>query len=199
MSATREEASHEYRVLERKERFVGGVFSVVSELVSMPGGGSAWRDLSHHPGAVAVVALDAEGRVALVRQYRHALRRMMWELPAGLVDVEGESGVGTAQRELAEEADLMAARWDVLLDLHTSPGYSDEHLRVFLARDLAPVPEHDRHRREFEEAQMTTHLLPLDGAVHMALRGEITNATTVAGLLAAAWARDRDWSQLRSA
>jgi ADP-ribose pyrophosphatase len=122
----------------------------------------------------------------------------MWELPAGLADVEGESGVLTGQRELAEEADLTAARWDVLLDLHTSPGYSDEHLRVFLARDLAPVPESDRHQREHEEAEMTTHVFDLDEAVGMTLRGEITNATTVAGLLAASWARDRGFEGLRS-
>ena len=191
-------SAHSYDVVESKERFVGGIFSVHSDLVRMPGGGTAWRDLTHHLGAVAVAALDDEGRVVLVRQYRHPLRSVLWELPAGLADVEGESGLLTGQRELAEEADLVAARWDVLLDLHTSPGYSDEHLRVFLARDLSPVPEGDRHERENEEAEMTTTLVDLDEAVAMVLRGEITNATTVAGLLAAARVRDQGFVLPRS-
>lgn len=199
MSATSEQAAHEYRVLERKDRFTGHIFSVVSELVAMPGGGSAWRDITHHIGSVAVVALDDEGRVTLIRQYRHPLRRQLWELPAGLADVAGESGLGTAQRELAEEADLTAARWDLLLDLHLSPGYSDELIRIFLARELSPVAEADRHTREDEEAEMTVHQFPLDEAVGMALRGEISNAATVSGLLATAWARDHDWTPLRPA
>jgi 8-oxo-dGTP pyrophosphatase MutT (NUDIX family) len=182
---------HEFQVVESKERFVGGIFSVHSDLVTMPGGTTAWRDRTHHLGAVAVVALDDEGRVVLVRQYRHPVGRVLWELPAGLADVEGESGLLTGQRELAEEADLVARQWDPLLELHTSPGYSDEHLRVFLARGLSPVPEAQLHRREHEEAEMSTAMVDLDEAVAMVLRGEITNATTVAGLLAAARVRDQ--------
>jgi len=180
------EIAHRYEVVESKERFKGAIFSVHSDLVTMPGGSTAWRDRTHHLGAVAVAAVDDQGRVALVRQYRHPLGAVLWELPAGLADVEGESGLLTGQRELAEEADLRAERWDLLLDLHTSPGYSDEHLRVFLARGLSPVPESDRHTREHEEAELTTAMVDLDEAVAMVLRGEITNATTVAGVLAAA-------------
>ncbi len=191
--------AHDYRVLHRHERFRGAVFSVVTDEVAMPGGGSAERDYTRHVGAAAVVALDDEGRVVLVRQYRHPVGRYLWELPAGLLDVAGESPVHTAARELAEEADLTAQRWNLLVEIHTSPGYSDECVRVFLARDLAPVPDRDRHHREHEEADMIVRRVGLDQAVAMTLCGEITNAIAMVGVLAAARARDDDWVPLRPA
>jgi ADP-ribose pyrophosphatase len=195
----REDDGGLYRVLRREERFRGAVFSVVSDELVMPGGVQAVRDYTRHPGAVGVVALDDEGRVVLVRQYRHPVGEYLWELPAGLADMTGETAVGTAVRELAEEADLTADRWDLLVDLHPSPGYSDEFIRVFLARDLTPVLAHERHRREHEEADMTVSLVDLDEAVAMVFRGEITNAAAVAGVLAAARARDQAWTPLRPA
>jgi 8-oxo-dGTP pyrophosphatase MutT (NUDIX family) len=121
----------------------------------MPGGGSSRRDWTHHRGAAAVVALDESGRVVLIRQYRHPVGRFMWEIPAGLMDVDGESWLRAAQRELAEEADLVASTWHLLVDVHTSPGFSDQLERVFLARDLAPAGE--RFQREHEEAELTVH------------------------------------------
>lgn len=190
---------HVYEVRSREERFRGRVFSVVTDQVTMPGGRLAPRDYVRHVGAVAVVALDERGRVVLVRQYRHPLRRALWELPAGLMDVHGEALAEAAARELAEEADLVADRYDVLLDLHTSPGFSDEIIRIFLARGLSEVPEAQRHERRDEEATMQVARVDLDEAVSMVLRGEITNAACVAGLLAAARARDADWSGLRPA
>jgi 8-oxo-dGTP pyrophosphatase MutT (NUDIX family) len=190
---------HEFEVLDRVERFAGNVISVVSETVAMPGGRQSVRDYVRHTGAVATVALDGSGRVILVRQYRHPVRRQVWELPAGLLDVAGEPALATAKRELHEEADLTAARWHVLVDLLTTPGCSDEAIRVFLARDLAPVPEHERHDRHDEEALMTSSWFGLDTAVDMVLRGEIENAACCAGLLAAARARDAGWSPLRPA
>ena len=165
----------------------------------MPGGGTARRDWTRHLGAAAVVALDDSGQIVLIRQYRHPIGRFMWEIPAGLADVPGELGVETAKRELAEEADLTASRWDLLVQVHTSPGYSDELLQVFLARDLAPVPEHLRHRREHEEAEMIVRFVDLDEAVAMIFRGEITNGPNAVGILAAARARDADWAPLRPA
>jgi 8-oxo-dGTP pyrophosphatase MutT (NUDIX family) len=193
------ESEHEYRVLSTRERFKGSIFSLVSDEVAMPGGGSAVRDYTRHPGAVAVVALDDDGRVVLVRQYRHPVRDYLWEIPAGLRDVDGEADEATASRELAEEADIVATRWHLLVEVRTSPGYSNEMVRVFLARDLAPVEEADRHVREHEEADLTVHWFALDEAVAMVLRGEITNASTAVGLLAAARARDLDWAPLRPA
>jgi ADP-ribose pyrophosphatase len=157
----------------------------------------ARREYIRTLGAAAVVALDDAGRVVLVRQYRHAVGRLLWELPAGLLDVAGEEPVGTAQRELAEEVDLVAGRWHALVELHPSPGNSDEPIWVFLARDLTPVPDDARHHREDEEAELRCSRVDLDEAAAMVLRGEITNAAAVAGLLAAARARDLGWAPLR--
>ncbi len=185
--------THEYRVLARHEQFRGRVFTVVTDEVAMPGGGPAERDYVIHIGAVAVAAVDDEDRLVLVRQYRHPLGQELWELPAGLIDVEGEELPAAAARELAEEVDLVAARWQLLLDLHSSPGYSTEVVRIYLARDLTEVPEADRHTREHEEAGMTTHRVPLDEAVAMVFRGEITNASAVIGVLGVARLRDAGW------
>lgn len=188
---------HEYTVRSRTEHFAGPMFSVVTDEVAMPGGTVVRRDYLRHIGAVAVVALDGDGRVVLVNQYRHPVRCRLWELPAGLVDVAGESLPEVAARELAEEADLVAGRLDLLIDLHTSPGCSDERIRIFLGRDLSPSPQ--TYAREHEEATMTVARFPLDQAVGMVFEGQITNAACVAGLLAAARARDNGGVRLRPA
>jgi 8-oxo-dGDP phosphatase len=190
---------HRYEVTEHREIWSGRIFSLVSDDVTMPGGGTAARDYVRHVGAVAVVALDDAGQVVLIRQYRHPVGRHLWELPAGLMDVSGEDLAAAAARELAEEADLTAGAVDVLVDLHSSPGFSNEVVRVFLARDLADVPADQRHDRRDEEADLQVVRIDLDEAVRMVLAGEITNASCVAGLLAAARARDTGWSALRRA
>jgi ADP-ribose pyrophosphatase len=189
--------AHDYAVVARRERFRGPVFDVVTDDVTMPGGGVAARDYVRHIGAVGVAAVDERDRIVLVEQYRHPVGRRLWELPAGLVDVEGESLVAVARRELAEEADLLAGQLDVLVDLHTSPGYSNERIRIFLARELTGVPDAQRHDRRDEEADMAVARVDLDEAVRMALAGEMTNAAAVAGVLAAAAARRAGWAGLR--
>ncbi|MFJ6200158.1 NUDIX domain-containing protein [Micromonospora sp. NPDC092111] len=188
---------HRYEVRSRVERWAGRIFTVVTDEVTMPGGGTATRDYARHVGAVAVVALDDAGQVVLVRQYRQPVGWHLWELPAGLMDVDGEELPAAAARELAEEADLTAGRLDLLVDVHTSPGFSNELVRVFLARDLADVPAGQRHERHEEEADLQIVRIDLDEAVGMVLAGEITNGPCVAGLLAAARARDAGWSVLR--
>ncbi|RGC65231.1 ADP-ribose pyrophosphatase [Micromonospora sp. MW-13] len=188
---------HRYEVTGRRQVWAGRIFSVVTDEVTMPGGGTAARDYVRHVGAVAVVAVDDAGQVVLIRQYRHPVGRHLWELPAGLMDVSGEDLAAAAARELAEEADLTAGTVDVLVDLHSSPGFTDEVVRVFLARDLADVPAGRRHQRSEEEADLQVVRIDLDEAVRMVLAGEITNASAVAGLLAAARARDAGWSVLR--
>ena len=190
---------HTHAVRSRTERYAGPVFTVHSDDVTMPGGGTAQRDVIRHIGAVAVVALDADGKVVLIRQYRHAVGRRLWELPAGLMDVSGEDLAVAAGRELTEEADIVAGRLDLLIDVHTSPGFSNEVVRVFLARDLSPVSDDGRHERRDEEAEIEVATPHLDEAVRMVFAGEITNGPTVAGLLAAARARDSDWAPLRPA
>jgi 8-oxo-dGDP phosphatase len=180
---------HVFRVVSRLERFDGPVFRVVTDQVEMPDGQVVARDYLHHIGAVGVVALDEDDRVVLIRQYRHAVGGELWELPAGLVDVAGEQPAEVAARELAEEADLRAATIEPLIELHPSPGVSDERIRIFLARDLSPAPQ--QHLREQEEATLTVARFPLDAAVQMVFDGQITNAAAVAGVLAAARVRDR--------
>jgi 8-oxo-dGDP phosphatase len=191
--------SRKYTVRARHERFKGAIFTVYTDEVAMPGGRYADRDYVVHVGAVGVVAIDDRERVVLVQQYRHPLGERLWELPAGLIDVPGERLRDAAARELLEEADLSAARWDLLVDSHTSPGFSNEVIRLFLARDLRPVPEADRYQRHDEEADMALAWVSLDEAVAMALRGEITNSSALVGLLATAHLRDRGWPPLRPA
>ena len=186
-----------YEVLHHTERLRNKVFAIVTDEVVMPDGGTAERDYMVHVGAVGVVALDEQGRVALDYQYRPAVAKHLWELPAGLIDIEGEALVDAAARELAEEADLAAAQWDLLAEVLTSPGCSNEKIRLFLARGLTPVPDASRHKRTQEEAELEVRWVPLDDAVSMALSGEITNAACLVGVLGAAHARDRGWSTLQ--
>jgi 8-oxo-dGDP phosphatase len=174
---------HEFTVQASKDIYVGRVMALRSDEVLMPGGGVAVREIVEHPGAVAIAALDADDRLMMIHQYRHAVRRRLWELPAGLLDVHGEDPLDTARRELAEETGLAAAEWSVLVDVAPSPGFSDEAVRVYLARDLTevgrPEPADD------EEADLATRWVSLPVAVRMVLSGTIVNATTVAGVLAA--------------
>ena len=175
------------------------IFDLRSESVDLGEGGVVTREFVDHPGAVAIVVLDEDERVLLLHQYRHPVRRELWEPPAGLLDVDGEDAQAAAARELLEEADLRAARWDVLADYYTSPGGSNEALRVFLARDLSPVPEAERHEREAEELGMGLRWVPLDEAVSAVLAGDLHNPSAVVGILAAAAARATGWSALRPA
>ena len=188
-----------HETLSRTLRYAGPIFSVYTDKVTMSGGGTAERDVTVSKGAVGVVAIDDVGRVVLIKQYRHPIGHNLWELPAGLRDAGDEDPVVTAARELAEEADLRAGRFDLLLDLQTSPGFTTETFRTFLARDLSPVPDAERYPRTDEEADIEVAWFDLSEAVAMVLRGEITNAAAVAGLLAAARARDEGWAVLRPA
>jgi ADP-ribose pyrophosphatase len=175
----------------------GMVWDVVRETVDLGDAGEVTREFVRHPGAVSVVALDDRGRVALVQQYRHPVRGYLWEVPAGLLDVDGEDPWVAAARELHEEADLSAATWHVLADYFSSPGGMDEALRVYLARDLTEVPHHERHDREGEELGMPLRWVDLDEAQEAVLTGRLHNPSAVVGLLAAHAARERGWSTLR--
>lgn len=163
--------------------YEGRVWDVRSDTVRYDGHDIV-RQYVHHPGASAIVALDDDDRVLLIQQYRHPIRHRDWEIPAGLLDVEGEPPLATAQRELAEEADLDAARWEPLLSIFTSPGGNDEVVHVFLARGLSPRGV--AHPREDEEADIRIEWMPLAGAVDAVLDGRMRNAILAAGVLAAA-------------
>ncbi|SDJ24143.1 ADP-ribose pyrophosphatase [Frankineae bacterium MT45] len=192
-------APTDYEVLSSTPIFSGRVISLRTDEVRMSDGSVATREVVAHPGAVAILALDGADQVVLVNQYRHPVRSYLDELPAGLLDVEGEAPLAGAQRELFEEAALRAGRWDVLVDIHPSPGMSDESVRVYLARDLSDVAEQERFVAEHEEITMTVRRLPLDEAISLVLAGQITNASAVAGILAAGAARSSGWAQLRPA
>jgi 8-oxo-dGTP pyrophosphatase MutT (NUDIX family) len=182
---------HEFEVLDSETLFDGHVISLRRDTVTMPGGGDSVREVVHHPGAVAVVALDADDRVVLVRQYRHPVGRHLWELPAGLRDADGEPPLETAKRELAEETQLAAARWSLLVSLLNSPGFSDELVHIYLAEELSDVDRPVGFVVEHEEADMTVERVPLDEAVQRVFDGDIRNSSAVAGILAAARHRAR--------
>lgn len=180
---------HRYHVLARETVHEGRVISLELDTVAMPGGGHSTREIVHHPGAVAVVALDDEDRVVLVRQYRHPVAGHLWELPAGLRDADGEPPLETAKRELAEEALLAAARWSLLVTSYSSPGFCDERVLIYLAEELSEVERPDGFVVEHEELDMTLDRVPLDDAVQRVFDGDICNSSAIIGLLAAARAR----------
>lgn len=187
-------------VLDSKVMFEGMIFDVRRDTVDLGVGGVVDRDYIEHPGAVVIVALrpvDGVDHVMMIRQYRHAAAGHLWELPAGLLDVAGEAPWQAAARELAEEVDLRAARWDVLADSFASPGSFPEAVRVFLARDLSDVPDGAGHERTGEEADLRLLWVPLDEAVGAVLAGQVHNSAAIIGVLAAATSRSLGWATLR--
>ena len=162
----------------------GRVIAVRRDMVVPPTGGEPFdRDVVVHPGAVGVVALDEDNRMLLVRQYRHPVGYRLLEPPAGLLDVQGEAYRLGAERELWEEAATKAADWRVLVDAFTSPGMTNEAIRIFLARDLSEANE--VYERLHEEADMETAWAPLADVVKAVLAGDLHNPTLVMGSLAA--------------
>ena len=171
-------------VLESERVYEGRVWDVRSDTVAY-GDGRIVRQYVDHPGAAAVVAVDDESRVLLIQQYRHPIRLRDWEVPAGLLDVAGETPLETARRELAEEADLVADSWEPLLSIFTTPGGNDEVVHLFLARGLSPAGE--VHAREDEEADIRLEWVPLTDVVAGIFAGRLRNGImTVGGLAAAA-------------
>jgi 8-oxo-dGDP phosphatase len=176
------------------------LITVRNDKVRMPDNNLAERDVVIHPGAVAVLALDDTDRVLMIRQYRHPVGRLLWEIPAGLRDVAGEDPWTTARRELLEETGYTAAEWHVLTDFFTSPGFSTERLRVFLARGLTEVPEEERtFVRKEEEASLVRGWLSLPAAVHAVLAGDLHNGVAAMGILAVYAAASVGYAGLRPA
>ncbi|MGY4720949.1 NUDIX domain-containing protein [Naumannella huperziae] len=175
-------------ILDRQVRHRGRVTTTVTDTVQAPDGSTIGRDWLLHPGAVGVIALDEAERVVLVEQYRHPAGFRLIEPPAGLLDVEAESWLVAAQRELAEEAMLAADEWSVLVDLFTSPGSSAESTRIFLARGLRPAARPDGFDLVGEEADMRVARAPLARVVDGVYAGRLQNPLLVAGSLAAAQA-----------
>jgi ADP-ribose pyrophosphatase len=186
-------------VTNRETVFHGLIWDVVRDTVDLGEAGQVRREYVQHTGAVAVMAMDDDGRVLFIRQYRHPVGMELWELPAGLLDADGESPLEAAQRELAEEADLVAERWDVLIDWFNSPGGMTEALRLFLARGVSEVAHDERHVREAEEHGMPVAWVSLEQARDAVLAGRVHNPGAVVGVLAACAAREQGWTTLRPA
>jgi 8-oxo-dGDP phosphatase len=176
------EERHVFEVVSTRDLYVGRIFALREDEVVMPGGKAARREVIEHIGAVGILALDEDDQVTMIHQYRHPVGRRLWELPAGLIDHAGEDPLEAARRELVEEAGLAAEHWAVLVDLTSSPGFTDETVRVYLATGLSTV---DREEMGEEEADLEIRRFPLGEAVRMVLAGEIVNSQAVAGLLAA--------------
>lgn len=186
-----QDTPEEWRVVATTTPFKGNKTSVRTDEVVMPDGTVARRDYQVHPGSVAVVALDGQDRVLLLKQYRHPVKQKLWEIPAGLLDVPGENPLHAAQRELYEEAHVKAEDWRVLADVYTTPGGCDEAVRIFLARDLAEA-EGERYEVSDEEADMEFARVPLAELVRGVLAGELHNNCLVVGVLSLMAARTGD-------
>ena len=185
-------------VSQRSEVFAGRVWRVVRDHVRI-GESDSIRDVLIHPGAVAVIAVDDEDRILLIRQYRHPVAMYLFEPPAGLLDVAGEPPWETARRELAEEAGVQAGTWHTLVDLFNSPGGTSEAIRVYLASDLTALPSGRPNTGEAEEAHLPQVWVALEDAVDLVLTGAIGSPSGVAGILALDSIRRRSGRGLRSA
>lgn len=158
----------------------GRIFSFGVEDVVLPTGHALRLEIIRHPGAAAVVPVHEDGTVTLVHQHRHAAGGLIYEIPAGVLD-GGEAPDLAAARELAEEVQLAAEQLDLLTVLHTTPGFTDERIWVYLGTGLRPAPG----APEVDEVLRPVRL-PLEAALGMIERGEITDAKTITGLLMAA-------------
>ena len=187
-------------VISSAEMARGSLLRMRTDTVRMPGGDTAGREIVEHPGAVGVLGLDESGQVLMIRQYRHPVGGLLWEIPAGLRDKPGEPLLATAERELLEETGYRAADWRVLGDFLTSPGFSTERIRIFLARGLTRVPETEReYVRQHEEAHLVLAWVPLARALAGILAGDLHNGVAALGILSAYAAREDDFQALRRA
>jgi 8-oxo-dGTP pyrophosphatase MutT (NUDIX family) len=168
------------KLLAVQTKYEGRVVRVNVERVELPNGSVADLDIVHHPGGAAVVAIDAHGRVCLLRQFRHAAQGWVWELPAGKID-NREPPLQTAQRELEEEAGRRADEWRELGESLSSPGVFTEVVHLYLATGL-----HTTEHRPEEHEVFEVHWLPLAEAVAMAESNAIRDAKSVIGLFRAA-------------
>ena len=177
-----EDAPQSFPVTRSDVVYEGAVWRVRRDVINYPSG-QITRDYVDHPGAACVVALDTDGNVVLLSQYRHPVGLRNVEIPAGLLDIPGEDPLVCAKRELAEEAGLQATKWEHLMTLNVSPGGSNEIIHIYLAEGLSDVTSD--FVKTGEEVDMTVHRVPLSEAVEACFAGRITNNIAVTALLAA--------------
>ena len=166
--------------LESARVYAGKLFQVFRDRVRREDGGESIREIVRHPGSVAIVPRDDEGRIVLVRQFRYVTGRELWEIPAGTCDKPGEGVEDSAARELAEEAGLLGARWIRLGSAYLVPGYGDERMTFFLAEGLSATEAH----HELDESFQVEHFGP-DELRRLLNGGQLEDAKTLLGL---AWA-----------
>ena len=174
----------------------GRVISIRSDTLTIAGA-TVRRDIVVHPGAVGIVAVNDADEVLLIRQLRVPAGSFLFEPPAGLLDKPAEDPLVAAQRELLEEAGLVARDWHTLVDAYLSPGGSTEAVRIYLARGVTAAPAGRPWTGEAEEFDLPHVWVPLDEACEAVLAGAIGSPMAVMGVLAAARARDEGWVRLR--
>lgn len=193
-----EDAAESWPVVASAPLLKNWLISVRGDTVRLPDNDRAERTVVTHPGAVAILALDDAQRVLMIRQYRHPVGRELWEIPAGLRDAAGESPLDTARRELLEETGYQARQWHTLVDYFTSPGFTTERMRIFLARGLEKTAG-DGRERDHEEKWIVVDWLPLAEAVRLVLAGKLHNSAAITGILAGYAASSQGFSGLRPA
>jgi ADP-ribose pyrophosphatase len=176
--------------VESQQVYGGKLFTVYRDRVRLPNGHVTTREIVRHPGSVGIIPRRADGRIVLVRQFRYATGRELWEIPAGTLDKPGEEIPAAAQRELAEEAGLKAERWTTLGSAYLMPGYCDERMTFFLAEDLSPTPAHAELDESFKVNPFDVHDLQV-----LRSSGELQDAKTLLGL---AWAGVPLWAEPRA-
>jgi len=163
------------------------VFTLMSENVTLTNGVTTDLDIVRHPGASAIIPYTDRNTVVLIHQYRHAVGGSIWEIPAGIRDL-GETPEACAERELIEETGYAAARWQKMAEITPVPGYSDERIHIFLARDLtAAIQNLDR------DEVLEVHEIDFNAALGMIMSGHIVDGKTITGLLLA-----RQWLEENS-
>ena len=188
----------EWRVKETRKLARGYVSSFIEEDIYTPTGDVMTRQWTSHPGSVAIMALDEQDRLAMLQHYRHPVAAKCWEFPAGLLDIAGEDPLDAAKRELAEEAQLKAEQWNVVVDWYVNPGASQEQARIFLAQGLSKTELPAGFELLDEEADMKLSWVPFDAVMQGVLAGRINNPSVVIGCFAVAQARCSDsLNQLR--
>ncbi|MFY9262023.1 MAG: NUDIX hydrolase [Actinomycetaceae bacterium] len=185
--------SDHVEILQSDLRFKGPIFTIYDDEIKFASGDIARRQYMEHHDAVAIVPMRESERgpeILLIRQYRHAPRRILWEIPAGLLDIAGEDALSTAKRELLEETDCVADRWTKLARFTASPGVSDENCDIFLARDVYEVA-HSQFERSEEEREIIKKWFLLEDVLDAIFRSDLTSPTLVTGVLAAVVALER--------
>jgi len=176
----------------------GYIYDVAAHTLEV-GGETVRREITLHPGAVSVMCLNDADQLLLLRQYRHPVGGYLFEPPAGLMDVSGETPLAAAQRELQEEVGLQASQWNVLIDYHNSPGGSTEAHRIYLARDLSGHPLGKSGGDGAEENAMSQVWVEIAQAEKLAAEGAFTNPAALIGIFALAYAHRKNWSTLQPA